>query len=486
MPGKSTTKLLNYLPQLFNKNPGTPGSLLTISGAGSPVQLQTGASNLFQVMDAAGFVLDNLFNDIVNAREETYIGVVPVNVNVQYFPTGTLTITDNVGDNITDNVGNPVVGNQVVINIPSQVIDFNFLLYLNAVVGNLNLTLPNPTNPFKQRYIAVKNTGTQAFSLYGFNLQVGQTLLLNWFPQLTIGATTIGGYWQIASFFYFYFNPTTLGTSQILPNPSLPITDTQLGNFATVINLSSNSLKVSNSFINPFESALFQWDNSNFVWNRVLNNMPVELVPIGADSQDGLFYLPGGDNWLNDVGLSFGVQRSGGTVAEPDNFYKNRIRELVSVNKITKPAIQEAITILFNKIPQLFSWYGSDYTQMIPLLTAGFQAFKYNPSTNVMNTYSITGEPNYPNFGPALNWYCVLPKAFTLDLTKAVYADYSYNDWPDGVSPTISNYFVYGGFFEPNPTDAFQTNQNSLLILGQFLERIKAAGTQPIIVINGS
>jgi hypothetical protein len=477
----SLDKLLKYMPRKYNKNPGNPGPSIVIPGTGNPTPTRVGASNLYQILAAFGFSLDNMFNSISDAQEETYIGFVPVNVNVNYYPTNEVTVTDNSGNIVVDVSLNVVTATQVVIGIPSTVIDLNNYFYFNATTSNLVLTLPDPTITSQERFILIKNTGTNQFNLYGLFVLPNQTIILNWVPSETIATTTIPGRWVISAQYYFYFNPSSPGTFQNIPNPvNTNINNSILGISSLIINTSNQSFFIGTQLINANESVLFSWNNTISVWEYTPTNLFSEILPIGADSLSGNFYIPGGNTWLDDVGESYGTLR---IFSELDDQYRNRIRQLILGNKVSKPGIQTCITIVFGFTPKIYNWYRSDYTTMISSLITP-SAFKYDPSTNQMVSYSLVGEPNYPNFGPPCNWYCVVNNASITNLTDAVYADFSFDDWYEGLGGVHSTPPPKGGFFTANPDDVGAINSNILILLGQFLHRIKAAGTTPILVVT--
>lgn len=477
----SLDKLLKYMPRKYNKNPGTPGPSIVIPGTGGPTPTRIGASNLYQTLAAFGFSLDNMFNSISDAQEETYIGFVPVNVNIQYFPTDEVIVVDNSGTIVVNASSVIVTATEVVLDISPQVIDLNSYFYFNAITQNLVLALPAPTITSQSKYVLIKNTGANPFNLYGLFVQPGQTIILNWVPSETISSTTIPGRWTVSAIYYFYFDPSTNNTFQTIPPPiNTNMNNSILGVSSLVINTSNHTFFVGTQTINPYESVLFSWNNTLSVWEYTPTNLFSEILPLGADSLSGNFSTPGGDTWLDDVGQSYGTTR---IFSELDDQYRNRIRQFILGNKVSKPGIQTAISIVFGFIPKIYNWYPSDYATMIPSLVTP-SAFKYDPSTNTMVSYSLSGEPNYPNYGPPFNWYCVVNNANIVNLIDAVYADFSFDDWYEGLGGIHSTPPPKGGFFTANPDDVGAINSNILILLGQFLHRIKAAGTTPILVVT--
>lgn len=474
----SLEKLLKNIPQKYNKYPGLPGPNIVIPGAGPSVPTRVGASNVYNLMAAFAFSLDMMFKDLADAQEETYIGFVPVNVNVQYFPTETITVVDNSGTTVVDTSDNIVVATQVALDISSIVLELNSYFYFNASVQNLVLTLPAPTQTSKERYLLIKNTGVNPFNLYGLIVLPEQTIILNWVPSVTISSTLIPGRWTVSAQYYYSFKPSTSGTTQELPNPlNTNINNSILGITSLVTNLSSQSFFIKDKLINGYESVLFSWNNTISAWEYTPTNLYAEILPLGADSLSGNFSV-GGSTWLDDVGLSYNVAR---IFSELDAQYRNRIRQLILGNKITKPGIEVGVAVVFGFLPHIYNWYASDYTAMIATLTSP-AAFKYDVSLNQMVSYNLVGEPNYPNYGPVFNWYVVVNNTIIENLTNAVYADFSFDNYPD-IGDVITSP-PRGGFFEANPDDIGAVNSNVLLLLGQFLHRIKAAGTTPIIVVT--
>lgn len=480
--GLSTDKLLKYLPQKYNKNPGLPGPIITIPGTGNPVQLRTGASNVYQLSDSEGFVLDQLFNDWSAGQEELYIGIPSTNLNLSFFPTTTIQVVDNLGNPVVDNSGNNVFSTILFLGTSSTTVDLYYYFFLNPTASNVNVILPSPSNVFNEKYVVIKNTGNVNFIMYGLTVNPGQSIILNWIPQVTVGSFVINGQWVISAGNYYSFRPGTMGEVNILNSPIAKNPVDIVGSFSLVTNLSVlNTTVVYQQTINPLQTVLFQWNNLTSTWGLAQSNYIYEIIPAGADSLSGNYYLPEGNSWLDDVGISYGTNR---VYSEIDSGYKKRISQLVTGTKLTVPGITEIVTIVFNFIPKIFNWYHSDYIQMLSLIPASPSAFKYNSITNTMDNYNIHAEPNYPNFGPITNFYVLVSSSQLTsidDLNRAVYASFSFFNWWDG--KVVSTGAPYGGFFTANPGESGAINSNVLLRLGQLLQQIKAAGTNPIVVV---
>lgn len=476
--GESTKKLLGYLPQIYNKNSGVPGSIISIPGTGAPIQLRSGASNVYKLMDSLGFVFDNLFSDLEEAKQESYIGVPPVDINISYFPVQQAQMVDNLGNPMFDNSNNPIDSYILSIGPSSTTIDLGYYFSVVVNASNVILTLPSPTNVTESKYIILKNLGIVSFSIYGLDIPPGQTIILNWMPSVTIFNQVIDGYWTIGAHSYFKFNVSSVGEDLTLDN--LPNTNNSdfLYNYALVKNTGSLTFTMYGASISSGKLAIFEWDGSE--WKFTNTNYNTDLAPAGADSISGVSFMTGGNTWLDSVGLSYGTSR---VYSENDIDYKQRTRQLILGNKISKPGISKSVAIVFNFFPDIFNWYASDYTELLGTLTS-FTGYTYDSVNNTMLNYDITTEPNYPNYGIPYNFYVVVSAAIVSNLTFGVYANFSFFNWYDGLG-SITTIPPYGGFFTPNPGEpsAF-INTNILLRLGQFLHQVKLSGSNPIILVN--
>jgi hypothetical protein len=475
MPGNSTTKLLKYLPKKYNKNPGVAGTPIIILGAGNPVPVQTGASNIYQLCDAAGFTLDTLFQDITNAKQETYIGIVPIAI--------TLSASGTIGS-------------------ANTTVDICYSFNITTTVPGLLISLPPPTSVNYNSWVIVTNTGTYSFSTYGFSLQPGQTLLLYYnassllisgdivdnegnlvvtnssnYITLNTQEPIFSNYndWRIGAHTYYIFNPQTGDTVQTLSPPSITNPNDCLNTVALVFNLSSTyNVTCYGTTITPNTSALFIWNATTASWTNSLTNYLYNLVPAGADSQSGNQYLGGNaSTWLDNVGRSFGDYRFG---QEDDNTYKNQIHQMLLSNKVTKLGIQQFILTVFGLQNNVYNWSPQDYVAMLATLNT-YQAYDLSG-----NSYSIPLETHYPNYGVPCQYYVVIKQTLLpTNNSYGFFADYSFLDFPDGVPPTTPNYYKYGGFLL---SESSNVNSDILNLLFYKLSLIQMAGTAGIVVLT--
>lgn len=186
------------------------------------------------------------------------------------------------------------------------------------------------------------------------------------------------------------------------------------------------------------------------------------LLPTSTPQGNGVDYL-------SLVGTGFNTPRD---FISDDPTYKLWINQNVTGPKISPLGIQQILNTIFPGLgAKVFDWFPSSYSQLITLLTANPGYLAYSVPSG--NSYSIPGEPNYPSYGPAFNFYVTVPGISTPITPGGVYADWSFADFGEATVDLLH----YGGFFSDlSVADILPTLIN-------IIQNIKAAGTTPVIVL---
>ncbi len=190
-PFDSLTKILRNIPSsVFKKKRGATPYLQTFSlgtGAGlnrdalvyksqaDALHPDPDASNVVKLLGAGAFATDLFFEDIAKAKEETYIGYVPV--NLPDIVIGTMSI-----DHL-DDIANPGFFFNLAQDTPFQTI-----------------TIPPPKNKDRPVYVTITNTGSVPFLMYGLTIDPGTTQTFNfikgiptWVPISGVNIVTVPG-----------------------------------------------------------------------------------------------------------------------------------------------------------------------------------------------------------------------------------------------------------------------------------------------------